>query len=286
MPAATVVRRPSPGTGLPAVFRQRYLLKLLVDKELQIRYRGTVLGLLWSYVKPGIQFVVFYVALGIFLGLERGMENYAVYLFSGIILINFFSESFGNAARSIVANASLIKKIYLPRQMFPVASVWVAGVHLMPQLVVMLLAALIVGWSPTWISLLAVPAALLIVGLLGAGLGMLFGAANVFFRDAENFVDLIVMVSTWSAPVLYSWTMVRDVLGPVWFAGFMLNPLTVAVELSHAAFWLPTTTPGAHEVPPHLFSLWTPVALLVVTVVMFLGDLLFRRLEGRFAQEL
>ena len=196
MPAATVVRRPSPGTGLPAVFRQRYLLKLLVDKELQIRYRGTVLGLLWSYVKPGIQFVVFYVALGIFLGLERGMENYAVYLFSGIILINFFSESFGNAARSIVANASLIKKIYLPRQMFPVASVWVAGVHLMPQLVVMLLAALIVGWSPTWISLLAVPAALLIVGLLGAGLGMLFGAANVFFRDAENFVDLIVMVST------------------------------------------------------------------------------------------
>ena len=86
--------------------------------------------------------------------------------------------------------------------------------------------------------------------------------------------------------MLYSWTMVRDVLGPVWFAGFMLNPLTVAVELSHAAFWLPTTTPGAHEVPPHLFSLWTPVALLVVTVVMFLGDLLFRRLEGRFAQEL
>ncbi|MGX5358757.1 ABC transporter permease [Kocuria sp. KH4] len=286
MAAPTVVRRPSPGTGLPAVFRQRYLLKLLVDKELQIRYRGTILGLLWSYVKPGIQFVVFYVALGIFLGLERGMENYAVYLFSGIILMNFFSESFGNAARSIVANASLIKKIYLPRQMFPVASVWVAGVHLLPQLVVMLVACLIVGWSPTWISLLAIPAALLLVGLLGAGLGMLFGAANVFFRDAENFVDLIVMVSTWSAPVLYPWMMVRDVLGPGWFAGFMLNPLTVAVELSHAAFWLPTTSPGAHTVPPDLFSLWTPVALLVVAVIMFLGDLTFRRLEGRFAQEL
>ena len=132
MASATVVRAPSPGTGLPAVFRQRYLLKLLVDKELQIRYRGTVLGLLWSYVKPGIQFVVFYVALGIFLGLERGMQNYAVYLFSGIILINFFSEAFGNAARSVVANASLIKKIYLPRQMFPVSSVWVAAVHLLP----------------------------------------------------------------------------------------------------------------------------------------------------------
>src|SRR5690242_4481024 len=104
------LERPGVGGGLSEVFRTRFLLKLLVRKELKVRYRGSVLGLLWSYVKPGMQFIVFYVALGVFLGLEHsprnpnGLPNYAIYLFSGIVLINFFSEALGNASRSIVNN--------------------------------------------------------------------------------------------------------------------------------------------------------------------------------------
>lgn len=102
--------RPGVGGGLAEVFRTRFLLKLLVRKELKVRYRGSVLGLLWSYVKPGVQFIVFYIALGVFLGLENsprnpgGLPNYAIYLFSGIVLINFFNEALGNASRSIVNN--------------------------------------------------------------------------------------------------------------------------------------------------------------------------------------
>ena len=123
--------RPGLGGGFRDLRQSSFLLKLLVRKELKVRYRGSVLGLLWSYVKPAVQFLVFYVALGVFLGLERsaknpdGLSNYAVYLFSGIVLINFFSEALGNSARSIVNNGNLIKKIYLPRELFPVASVWV-----------------------------------------------------------------------------------------------------------------------------------------------------------------
>ena len=125
--------RPGLGGGFRDLRQSSFLLKLLVRKELKVRYRGSVLGILWSYVKPGVQFLVFYVALGVFLGLERsarnpdGLANYAVYLFSGIVLINFFSEALGNAARSIVNNGNLIKKIYLPRELFPVASVWVSA---------------------------------------------------------------------------------------------------------------------------------------------------------------
>ena len=135
--------RPGVGGGLAEVFRTRFLLKLLVRKELKVRYRGSVLGLLWSYVKPGVQFIVFYIALGVFLGLENsprnpgGLPNYAIYLFSGIVLINFFNEALGNASRSIVNNGGLIKKIYLPRELFPVASVWVSAVHFFPQLVIL-----------------------------------------------------------------------------------------------------------------------------------------------------
>ncbi|GGC87435.1 transport permease protein [Tersicoccus solisilvae] len=277
--------RPGHGRGLADVPRHRYLLRLLVNKEIQVRYRGSILGLVWSYIKPGVQFLVFYLALGLFLGLNKNMENYPVYLFSGIVLINFFGEAFGNGARAMVANGALIKKIYLPRELFSVSTVWVALIHFLPQLLVLLLACLLVGWHPSLLQLAVIVVAMLIMVLLSAGLGLVFGVANVFFRDSENIVDLLTMVATWLSPVLYVWTMVAQEL-PGWaFPLYMANPITVAVELFHYGFWQPTTS-GTAPIPPHLLSLWTPVALGISLVVLVLGDLMFRRLEGRFAQEL
>lgn len=283
--------RPGLGRGLRDVRQSRFLLKLLVRKELKVRYRGSILGMLWSYVKPGVQFVVFYIALGVFLGLERsprnpdGLANYAVYLFSGIVLINFFSEALGNASRAIVNNGNLIKKIYLPRELFPVASVWVSAVHFFPQLVVLVAACLFTGWRPGLLHLLAAVAGFVIVALLATGLGLLFGAANVYFRDSENLVDMLLMIATWASPVMYAWTMVQEKLSPGLFAVYQANPVTVGVELFHYAFWLPTTD-GSAALPPNLFSLWLPVGLAIACSVLALGQLTFRRLEGRFAQEL
>lgn len=280
---------PGFGRGLKDVLRSRFLLKLLVAKELKVRYRGSVLGLLWSYVKPGVQFVVFWFALGVFLGMNRNTENYPIYLFSGIILINFFTEALGNASRSIVGNGGLIKKIYLPRELFPVASVWVSAVHFVPQLVVLLAACFFTGWTPGFFEIAAAIAGFLIVALLATGLGLFFGAANVYFRDSENFVDMLLMVATWASPVLYSWTMVRDTLGTGFLTIYQANPLTIAVELFHFAFWKPTTTSitdAATTVPPHLFGLWLPVGVAMAILVIVLGQYTFRRLEGRFAQEL
>lgn len=284
--ASSALAAPGQGKGLFDVVSNRYLLRLIVRKEVQVRYRDSVLGILWSYIKPAIQFVVFYVAMGVFLGLNRGMANYAVYLFSGIVVMNFFNETFGNAARSIVGNGHLIKKIYLPRQLFPVSALWVAIVHFVPQLVVLLVACLVVGWRPGPLHLAAVLGGFAIIGLFALGLGLVFTTANVFFRDAENIVDLIAMVVTWASPVLYLWTMVRDAT-PWMLTPYFLNPLTVAVELFHYGFWVPTTTElGGWEVPPQLFSLWTPIALAVSAALVFVGDAVFRRHEGHFAQEL
>ena len=178
-------------------------------------------------------------------------------------------------------------KGYLPRELFPVSSLWVAVIHFVPQLVVLLLACLIVGWIPGLLQLASIVAGFVIVAAFSLGLGLLFATANVFFRDAENFVDLIAMVATWASPVLYMWTMVRDA-APAWFLDlYMLNPLTVAVELFHYGFWLPTAPQhGAYGVVPHLFSVWTPLAFVVSGLLLFLGDRFFRRFEGRFAQEL
>ena len=285
------LKAPGRGRGILDAMKNRYLLRLLVDKEIQVRYRGSVLGILWSYIKPGVQFLVFYIAMGLFLGLERGMHNYAVYLFSGMIAINFFSEGFGNGARAMVVNSALIRKIYLPRELFSLSTVWVALVHFVPQIVVMLLACFAVGWHPSALAFGSILAGMLIVMLLSYGLGLFFGVANVFFRDSENIVDMLLMVATWFSPVLYSWTMVRDTLYPWVFNVFMINPLTVAVELFHYGFWHPTLRPEdlalpASQVVPHLFSFWTPIAIGISLLTVLIGDLLFRKFEGNFAQEL
>jgi len=282
---------PGQSAGLLDVFRRRYLLKLLVRKELRVRYRGSFLGLLWSYMKPAFQLLVFFIAMGKFLGLDHTEPNYLIYLFSGIVMINFFSEVFGNTTRSVVENSDLVKKIYLPRELFPVSSVWVAIVHLIPQLFVLLIVSSLMGWRPGPLNLLAALVAILVIMFTALGLGLMFGAWNVLFRDAENFVDLILMAATWMCPVLYQWQKVKVVLPDWLFRIYQANPLAGAVELAHYGFWAPSTKvshryPGGHGLLPDYFVLWALEALAGSLILVLIGQLVFRRLEGRFAQEL
>jgi ABC-2 type transport system permease protein len=274
---------PGVGAGLLDVYRRRYLLKLIVRKELRVRYRGSVLGLAWSYVKPLVQYVVLFFALGIVLRVGDQIPNYALYMFSGVIVINFFSEAFSNATRSIVSNAALVKKIYLPRELFPVASVWVAAVHFLPQLIVLLAAALLSGWHPDFMQLFGALLGFVIVAVTATGLGLLAGAINVFFRDAENIVDMLMMIVTWTSPVLYDWTMIRRLAAPWVLTIYQLNPITVAVELFHWAFWYPTVGQPV-ELPPHLLVTGF-IGLGMSALFLVIGQIVFRRLEGHFAQE-
>lgn len=277
-------RTPGRGRGLLDVFTWRYLLRLLVRKGTQTRYRNSVLGWTWSYVKPAAQFAVFFVVMGLFLGLNRGVDNFAVYLFSGVVLMNFFNEGFGNATRSILENGALVQKIYLPRELFPIAAIIVAFVHFLPQGIILLVACLFLGWTPTLSGIAAIALAMFIIGSISLGLGMLFGSINVAYRDAQNVVELIQMFSTWAAPVLYTWQLVHDSL-PGWlFHVYMANPLTAAVELFHAGFWYPTSD-GSLPKPEHLMiNAWISVGVCLVSLVV--GQIVFRRFERRFAQEL
>lgn len=281
--------RPGQGRGLVDVLGQRYLLRLIVRKELRVRYQASFLGLAWSYVKPGVQFVVFFFVMGNFLGMRGMLPPFAVYLFSGIVIINLFSEVLGNATRSVVANGALVNKIYLPRQMFPVSSVQVALVHFVPQLVVLMIGAIVAGWRPGLTELAAAVLGVLIVLTLALGLGLAFGAINVAYRDIENIVDLILMVAIWFSPVLYPISTVRDTFGAdsVMMTIYANNPLTIAVELFHRAFWWPASDELAREngIFPHVMDRGL-IALVACGVVLFVGDRIFRRMSRNFAQEL
>lgn len=283
-PSDDVLMAPGGGIGLADVFRRRYLLSLIVRKEVQIRYRGSVLGWLWSYVKPLVQFAVFYLAIGVFLGMNSRVEYFPLYLLSGITIVTFFNEAFTNGTRSLVDNAALIKKIYLPREMFPVASMMIAGVNILPQIAVLVVIALFFGWAPSILHIAALLLALIIIASLATGLGLLFGAINVTFRDAQSFVEIITMCAVWASPVMYQWEMVADKVPEWMFVAYRLNPLTVSVELFHYGIWYPLSPTGGQLLPNMWF--YACVATLTSFALLFVGQLVFRRLEGRFAQDL
>lgn len=289
---------PGKSRGMLDVLRWRYLLRLLVRTGVTTRYRNSVLGWTWSYVRPAAQFLVFWVVLGLFLDLERGIPNYAVYLFSGIVVINLFSEAFKNATTSIVGNAALVRKVFLPRQLFAVSAVIVAFVHFLPQVALLFIVTILLGWLvhvSVW-GLLAILVAMLLIVVFALGLGLLFGALNVRYRDAENIVELLLLLATWASPVLYYWTMVADaikMLGwPDWVLSvYLLNPLTQAVELFHYGFWRPVTEAGEGDplaglpISPEL-GWYTAGAFVLSFGTLLVGQAVFRRLEGRFAQDL
>ncbi|MFC6880046.1 MULTISPECIES: ABC transporter permease [Actinomadura] len=275
---------PGRGGGLGEVFRRRYLLRLIVRRELRARYQGSLLGLGWSYVRPAAHFAVFFFVVGVFLGMSDRVAHFPIFMFSGLVLVSFFNETLINTTHSVIGNAPLVRKVYLPRELFPVASLLVSGVHLLPGLAIVLGVALAWGWTP---SALAIGSALLgfsLVAVLGIGLGLLCSALHVFYRDTDKVVDIATLFVTWSVPMIYPWHVVRDT-APGWALDlYLANPLADAVLLFERAFWWPTTD-RTFAFPPHLTRDGL-VSLALAAVLLGFGQYVFARLQRRFAEEL
>jgi ABC-2 type transport system permease protein len=275
---------PAKSNGLAGVWRNRYLARLLVKKEIKVRYQGSFLGLLWTYVKPLVRFLVLYFVFGYVLRVAERVENFAVYVFSGIIVVSLFNEALASSTKSIRGNRALINKVFVPRELFPLVSVMVSTRHFLPQLGVLVVIAVVNGWLPSWHSLLYALAGLTILLLFLVGLGLIFSTLNVFFRDAEQVVEVINMVAFWSVPVMYPWTFIAETIGegPL-LTAYLSNPLNIAVNCFHEAFWAPT---AENPIPPP--DLLTPVLAStgIVVATLIVGQVVFTRTQGRFASEL
>ena len=278
---------PAETSGLLEVFRRRYLLRLLVRREISARYQGSFLGLLWSYINPLSQFFIYFFIMQIVIGRGR-VENFAVHVFCGLIVVHFFVETFTAGTRSIVRNKSLVQKMAVPREMFPVASMLVSLFHVGPQLVILVGVALLYGWSPDPVGIGALFLALAIVMILGTGLALLFATANVFFRDFSSVVNILTNFTRFGVPMIYPYDLVQERFGR--FAVYYLyNPIADAVLLVQRGFWVGTTSDpakvAATELPSNLFA-YGFLALAVSVVVLVAGQLVFRRFEQRIPERL
>lgn len=279
--------QPAPTAGLLDVLGRRYLLKLLVRREISARYQGSFLGVIWSYINPLTQLFIFWFVFGVIIG--RGtVDNYALHVFCGLIVVHFFTETFNAGTRSIVRNKALVRKMAMPKEMFPVASMLVSLYHAGPQVVILTVVSLLLGWLPDPVGMLGFLLALAIVAVLGTALALMFSAANVFFRDFSSAVTILTNFVRFGVPMIYPYTLVDDRFGR--FAElYLLNPIADAVLLVQRAFWVGSTDdPEAtrlEHVPDGLFS-YGFGALAVSVVLLVLAQLLFTRLENKIPERL
>ncbi len=283
---------PAASGGLMEVFRRRYLLRLLVRKEIKARYQGSLLGLLWSYVQPLVRFVMYFFVIGLVLGMHRNVPNFAIHMFSAIVFVQYFTETFSNGTRAIVQNKQIVRKMAMPRELFPVASAMVSAIHIFAQLLILLVGCLATGWSPDWQGIYAglLGAAILVV--FGTALALLFSALNVFFRDFQNIVATLMFFTHWAVPMLYPYGRLATSTiaeNHPWFIPLYLSdPLAVAVLLEQRCFWIPTWAKHPDQVgwptmPNHYFLLgW--VMLGVSIAILVICQLAFRRLENQIAE--
>jgi ABC-2 type transport system permease protein len=275
--------------GLHNVFKERYLLKLLVRKELSARYQGSFLGLFWSYVQPAVRFCAYYFVIGFVFQMDRNMTNFPIHIFAGMVMVHYFTETFSSGTRSIVKNKRIIQKLPLPRELFPVASMLVSAYHTFPQMVILLVGVLIVGWDPSLYDFVCGALGFSIIAVFGMSLALMFSAANVFFRDFQNIVQTFTIFVMWSVPMIYPYERIANLFGGSWAEQvYLANPIANGVILFQQLFWVPTVGPDAPfpAVMPDYLLARGSVILVVCLLWLAVAQMLFTRFEGKFAERL
>jgi ABC-2 type transport system permease protein len=282
--------RPSPLRRLLDIWEYRELLGNLVRKELKIKYKNSALGFVWSMLNPALYLVVYYVVFSVIL--KNGLPYFTIYLLSGILVWNLFSTALAGATGSVVGNSALIKKVDFPREVLPLASIGAALVHFFLQTLVLFGALAAFRYNVNWEYMPLLVPALLVLLLLAAAIGILLSAINVYMRDMQHMLELLLLAWFWGTPIIWYFGLI-DKVGSSRHALVLLNPIaSVTLTFQRALYGRVsfTDSTGKHAIIPdysvlqHLELLGAVAAASLV--ILWVAFVVFGRLEGNFAEEL
>lgn len=285
--------------GVRDVLTHRALLDLLIRRELKARYKDSSLGFVWSFIRPLTMLLIYYVAIGQFLGAARAVPQYAVFVYSGLTIWGLYNEIIQGGTSSILSNAGLIKKVYVPRELFPLAAVGSALFNFGIQMIVLLGAIVVTGQFPLSWNLLYALAAIILVITYGVALALFLSAWNVYLRDIQYLVEVALLILFWASPIVYSWTQVQKIaLHHAWVANlYLLNPMSDAMLAFQKGMWEAgsrTNNLGTAAAPNIIQPVDWPAHLderllilfVIGLVLVYVAQRVFSRLQGNFAQEI
>ena len=257
------------GKVADVVTRYSFLLKTLVKGDFRIKYQASILGFLWSFLNPLLTMFVYLLVFSTIF--KNNIENFPLYLITGIVLFNFYSESTNQGLISIVSNRALITKVYMPKYIYPLAKVLSSAVNLMISFIPMFLVMIVTG-VPIHRSMLLLPLVLLFLVLFSAGMSMILATMNVFFRDTEFLWGILIMVWNFLTPIFYPESIIPASFRTV----YHLNPLYQIV------YFMRSITIGG--VSP------TPITYLYCFIASFvpfvLGVFVMKRKQDQFVLHL
>lgn len=246
------------------LLRYRDLIWTLVGRDLKVRYRRSAIGFVWTMLQPLLTMLVLAMVFSTIFRFD--ISNYPVYALSGILFWNFFSQSIVASMNSLRGNASLIAKLPVPKEVFPLATVLAGVVNLLLALVP-LFAILLVTGHPVRPAILFLPAAILLAGLFTLGVGLLLSPMAVFFHDVVELVGVVMTLLMYLTPVFYPMAIVPDRLR--WVVRF--NPIRSVLEVFRDPIYLGKFPPWSH----------LSVVLVIVVLALAVGSFFFRRSSDR-----
>ncbi len=253
---------------LKELYDYREMIFSLVRKDLRGRYKGSVLGFLWTFINPLLQLMVFTLVFSVIM--RAGYDQYYLFLFVALVPWMFFASSVQDGSTAILREKDMIKKIYFPREVMPIATVTSGFVNMLLTFIVIFIVLIISGKGLNPLALLCLPFVMIVEYILCLGIALIVASLTVYFRDLQYILGILTMAMQYMTPVMYGSEMVPDWALPI----FKANPMTPITEMYRQILY--------YKCVPEMLSLLYVLAIGVVFIVI--GFFCFNKLQKGFAE--
>jgi ABC-2 type transport system permease protein len=276
-------------THLREITSYTELTRNLIRKELKVRYKQSTLGLAWSMIQPLFLLLIYSLAFSVLS--PNAIPRLGIWIMCGLLVWTLVSTSLTTAVRSITANGPLVGKVRFPRAVLPTATTGAALVHFCLQLGAFAVVLFVFQQDVDWEFMWMVPLAIVILLVFLLAVGLLVSAANVYARDMEHLLEMLVLGWFWVTPIVYPYGFLESYLAkhdlPTWLP--MLNPITPVVTVVQRALYGTSDIAGSHLLPDEsLFWYLRNLGVLALFsfILLYIALRLFDRAEVNMAESL
>jgi len=250
------------------LYNYREFLKTNIKKDIRGKYKGSFLGVLWSFINPLLMTLIYAIVFPFIL--KSGQDNYVTFIVIGVLAWNWFTTVISQGTFCVIANSSIIKKVYFPREILPISTATSGLVNYFISIPIIFIFLIASGIGLSWYVLL-LPLIALIQYFLSLGIIFITSAINVYVRDAEYIINFIVNMLFYATPILYSASLFPEEFRWILY----MNPMTTIINSYRDIFF--------YKQLPDLGNVF--LVLILSIFLMFIGIKIFKKLEKGFAEE-
>lgn len=250
------------------IWESKDLFYYLTWRDIKVRYKQTLLGILWIVIQPLISMLIFTIVFGNFAKIPSDKIPYPIFVFIGLMFWNFFANTLTSSSNSLLSNENIIKKVYFPRIMAPISSTFAHIVDLAPTIVILAFLLLFYKVHITIQAVFLLPILLLIILIFSLGIGMILSPINAKFRDIRYIIPFFIQLGFFVTPVVYP----TSLFGGSLKLFRVINPVAEAIEVSRSGFF------GTRPMEWNIFLF----SILTALITFLLGFYFFRSQEDKF----